>query len=482
MNNSTNNAITLASEQLLAPNGLDIHSLQQVLHVIHQYQVDFSDLYFKQHRQQRWLLENGQVRSGSFDVDQGVGVRAVCGDETALAYSQTLDKNALMLAAQSVRTVGHHGNGVIEIVPKTMPFASYYPAQDSISRYADIEKIALLQRIEQIARQLESRVERVIASLTLSHSTVLVMRHDGRLGADIRPMVELHATVFVKHGEQLERASCNLGGRTDLTLFTEDYLQAKLQQVVDCALTKIAAVPAPAGRMPVVLGPGWPGMLLHEAMGHGFEADDIRLGSSIYRDKLGQRIAPKGINIVDDATLVNRRGSLQMDDEGEQGQCTALIEDGILCGYMNDALNARLTGMTPTGNGRRESYSVLPMPRMTNTFMLPGQYEAAEIIASVKQGIYLAELGGGRVDTVSGQYSFESEQAYLIENGKITRPVKGATLVGSGPETLRQISMVGNDLALDNGGAICGKRGQSVAVGVGQPTLKVDNLLVGGTA
>ncbi len=476
------NHLALASDVLLAPNGLDISDLHRVFDCVHEHQVDYADLYLQSTREERWSMEDGVVKAGSFSVDQGFGLRALNVDETAFAYSQHIDRQQLMEGARSVRTVAMHGDGRIELKGQASQRSGFYGHDDPLQACETAEKIALLQSIDRKARALDPRVCRVVAHLQLSHSVVMVMRHDGRLAADLRPMLVLQMRVFVNQNGRLESSGGNIGGRSDFSLYSDARVDQELRRVVDSALINLEAQAAPAGSMPVVIGPGWPGMLLHEAMGHGFEGDFNRMGTSIYSGKIGQRVASPGVNIVDDATLPGRRGSLHIDDEGEPGQCTTLIEGGVLAGYMHDSLNARLMKQHNTGNGRRESYSQLPMPRMTNTFMLAGEHSPEEIISSVKNGIYLADLGSGQVDIVNGQFTFESELAYLIENGKITRPVKGVTLTGSGPQTLQMISMIGNDLALDNGGATCGKAGQSVPVCVGQPTIKIDQLVVGGTA
>lgn len=472
--------IEQASSILLTPHGLGLTELQRAFDTVFEHQVDFADLYLQSTREEAWWMEDGFVTSGSFSVDKGFGLRALRGDETAFAYSQHIDERQLLEAARSVRSVAGHGNSRRELNPQHVRSSGRYDQNDSLSAAEAEEKIALLRKVDRKARSIDPRVSNVMASLELSHSVVMIMRHDGRLAADIRPMLVLQFTVYVSHNNRMERSRGRLGGRLDFSLFNDEGLFAEIERVVNSALINLDAVPAPAGTMPVVIGPGWPGMLLHEAMGHGFEGDFNRIGTSIYSGKIGERIAPDGVTIVDDATLPGRRGSLHIDDEGEPGQCTTLIENGVLKGYMHDSLSARMTGSAPTGNGRRESYSQLPLPRMTNTFMLPGKYDPGEIISSVKRGLYLADLGSGQVDIVSGQFTFETELAYLIEDGKITRPVKGATVTGNGPQALKMISMVGNDLELDNGGATCGKAGQSVPVCVGQPTLKIDELVVGG--
>lgn len=473
--------LAIATDTLLSPNGLDLSDLYTMFDAVLEHRVDYSDIYLQANRQERWSLESGVVKSGAFSVDQGFGLRALNVDETAFAYSQHIDRKQLLEAARSVRSVASHGNSRQEMTASSVALSGLYSSIDPLLACGATDKISVLQAIDQKARALDPRITQVEAALELSHSTVLVMRHDGRLAADVRPMVLVRMRVFASQNGRVVSATSNLGGRSDFSLLADERLDQVIRRAVNSALINLDAEPGPSGSMPVVIGPGWPGMLLHEAMGHGFEGDFNRMGTSVYAGKLGERIAAEGVNIVDDATLPGKRGSLHIDDEGEPGQSTSLIEDGILAGYMHDSLNARLMKQRTTGNARRQSYAHLPMPRMTNTFMRAGDYSPEEIISTVKRGLYLADLGSGQVDIVSGQFTFESELAYMIENGKITRPVKGATLTGSGPETLRQISMVGNDLALDNGGATCGKSGQSVPVCVGQPTLKVEQLIVGGS-
>lgn len=475
------NHLSAATETLLDTHGLGLADLHRTLDCVMEHQVDFADLYLQSTRQESWSMENGLVKSGSFVVDQGFGLRAINVDETAFAYSQHIDLKLLLQAARSVRSVASSG-GSTRLGPQCVESRTgLYPAGNPVSAIDSEAKIALLESVDRKARALDPRVSQVMAFLELSHSTMMVARHDGRLAADLRPMVVMQFRVVAQHNGRVESSNGTIGARATFALFDDDVVDREVRRVVDSVLIKLEAGPAPSGKMPVVIGPGWPGMLLHEAMGHGFEGDFNRLGSSIYSGKLGELIANPCVNIVDDATLTGRRGSLHVDDEGELGQNTPLIVEGVLAGYMHDNLNARLMKQSPTGNGRRQSYSHLPMPRMTNTFMLPGNHTPEEIIATVKYGLYLADLGSGQVDIVSGQYTFEGELAYLIEDGRITRPVKGATLTGNGPETLKMISMVANDLELDRGGATCGKSHQNVPVCVGQPTLKIDELIVGGT-
>lgn len=477
----TTTRLAQAKQQLLEPYGISDAMLHDVMGRVLMHRIDYADLYVQSLRQESWSMENGVVNFGSFNVDQGFGLRAIEHDQTAFAYSQHIDLKHLREAAKSVRTIAKQGWLALPEPVPGQPEAIHFSAGDPLLTWDSAEKINLLEKINRLTRALDPRVVQVTASLGLSHSVNFVMRHDFYQAADIRPMLLLQIGVIVEQRGVRESASTGMGGRGDFTLFNDEDLLITLRTMVDSALINLEAVAAPSGGMPVVIAAGWPGMLLHEAMGHGFEGDYNRLGTSVYSGRIGERVAPPGVNIVDDGTLQGRRGSLNTDDEGHPTQCTTLIEDGILQGYMHDSLSARLMKLPPTGNGRRQSYAYLPMPRMTNTFMRNGQYEPEEIIASVKRGLFLANLGSGQVDIVSGQYSFQTALAYLIEDGKITAPVKGATLTGKGPETLQQISMVGSDLALDRGIATCGKSGQNVPVGVGQPTLKVDNLIVGGT-
>lgn len=478
-----NDNLTLASEKLLAPNGIELSDLSKTLDQVMTHRVDFADLYLQSIRSESWSLENSQVKAGSFNVDQGFGLRASELDQTAFAYSQQITHERLNNAANSVRSIAGKGSSArMPTLEQQIVARLSYGSDDPLLGSTAAANVALLEQVEQFARSADPRVTHVSATLELKHEMIMVMRHDGRLAADVRPLVLLFARVIVQHNGKREMASGGLGGRNGFMHFEPHSLQAEVKRIVNSALINLDAVQAPSGELPVVLASGWPGMLLHEAMGHGFEGDFNRTGSSTYSSKMGQTVAAPGVTIYDDATVPGARGSLNIDDEGEPGQRTTLIENGVLRSYMHDELSARLMKQGPTGNGRRQSYAHLPMPRMTNTLMAPGQYAPDEIIASVKRGVYLQDLGSGEVDIVSGQFCFQSAQAWLIEDGKLTAPIRGATLTGNGPDTLRHISMVGNDLALDRGLAICGKAGQQVPVGVGQPTLKIDNLLVGGTA
>ena len=480
---NTPDNLALASDKLLVPNGLELSDLRKTLDQVMTHRVDFADLYLQSIRRESWSLENSQVKAGSFNVDQGFGLRASELDQTAFAYSQQITHKRLSNAADSVRSIAGKGSSArMPLVETRMIDRPSYGTDDPLLGSSASANIALLEQVEQYARSADPRVTHVSATLELRHEMMMVMRHDGRLAADVRPLVLLFIRITVQHNGKREAATGGMGGRNGFLHFEASTLQIEVKRIVDSALINLEAIQAPSGQLPVVLASGWPGMLLHEAMGHGFEGDFNRTGSSIYSSKMGQSVAAPGVTIYDDATVPGSRGSLNIDDEGEPGQRTALIEKGVLRSYMHDDLNARLMKQRPTGNGRRQSYAHLPMPRMTNTFMEPGEYAPQEIIASVKRGVYLQDLGSGEVDIVSGQFCFQSALAWLIEDGKLTAPIRGATLTGSGPETLRHISMVGNDLALDRGLAMCGKAGQRVPVGVGQPTLKIDNLLVGGTA
>jgi TldD protein len=468
---------------MLAPAGLEERHLNKTLGSIVQGGVDYADLYFQVSRQESWTLEDGIIREGSFSLDQGVGVRAVSGEKTGFAYSDELLLPALERAAQAARAIARQGETKRIPAWQRGDAAPLYPVADPTTSLADSDKTALIARIDEGTRALDPRVEQVIISMTSGQDLVLVAGSDGTLAADVRPLVRFNVSVILEHDGRREQGYTGGGSRSDLTYFLSGDLPMDFaREAVRQASVALEAVPAPAGTMPVVLGPGWPGILLHEAVGHGLEGDFNRKGTSAFSGKIGQTVAAPHCTIVDDGTLPNRRGSLAVDDEGTPGQYNVLIENGILRGYMQDKLNARLMGVTPTGNGRRESFAHTPMPRMTNTYMLAGPHDPDEIVASVDKGLYAPNFGGGQVDITSGKFVFSASEAYLIENGKITTPVKGAMLIGDGPEALTKISMVGNDLELDSGVGTCGKDGQSVPVGVGQPTLKIDELTVGGTA
>ena len=484
----TDTSFTLAQHSLLASHALDVHHLDRVFKKMMAHRVDYADLYFQYSRAESWSLEEGIVKSGSFGIEQGVGVRAVSGEKTAFAYSDDISESALESAAMATRAIARLGGG------QTAPALNHakgrhsgknknlYLPHDPIASLNDADKVALLERLERYARALDPRVTQVMAGLAGEYDMVLLARSDGLLNADIRPLVRLSLQVIVESNGKREQGSAGGGGRFDYAYFSDEILRDYAAKAVHQAVVNLDAKPAPAGNMTVVLGSGWPGILLHEAVGHGLEGDFNRKGSSTFSGRVGERVAAKGVTVVDDGTIINRRGSINMDDEGNPTQRTVLIEDGILRGYLQDTLNARLMGVPVTGNARRESYAHLPMPRMTNTMMLNGDKTHEEIIASVKHGLYAANFGGGQVDITSGKFVFSTTEAYLIEDGKITTPVKGATLIGNGPEALMRVSMIGNDLALDPGVGTCGKEGQSVPVGVGQPTVRIDGLTVGGTA
>jgi TldD protein len=446
--------------------------------------VDEADLYFQYTRSEGWSLEEGIVKTGSFSIDQGVGVRAVSGEKTAFAYSDDISEAALLDAARTVRTISQAASQrrISVSKPKIARSRSLYPDQDPIATMDSAAKVALLGRVEKLARAKDPRVLQVMAGLAMEYDVVLVARADGVLAADVRPLVRLSVTVIAEQKGRREVGSSGGGGRFGLAYFDDAQISKYVDQAVHAALTNLEARPAPAGEMTVVLGSGWPGILLHEAIGHGLEGDFNRKGSSAFSGRIGQRVAAKGVTVLDDGTMADRRGSLNVDDEGNTSARNVLIEDGILKGYIQDAMNARLMGVAPTGNGRRESYAHVPMPRMTNTYMLGGDKDPQEIVRSIKKGLYAVNFGGGQVDITSGKFVFSASEAYWVENGKILYPVKGATLVGSGPDCLKRVSLIGNDMALDSGVGTCGKDGQSVPVGVGQPTLRIDGLTVGGTA
>ena len=474
--------LALAEHRLLAPGGLDLARLDQAFSQLMGPGVEHGDLYFQHSRRESWTVEDGIVKDGSHAIEQGVGVRAISGERTGFAYSDDIGVEALLESAASARAIARSGPAGAPGQRVLQRGHALYPALDPVGAMPADGKITSLRQVEQWLRQADPRVRQVLVSLSGAVDTVLVARSDGVAAADVRPLVRFNVQVIVEQDGRREQGYAGAGGRYGYEeLLSGDKPMAVAREALRQALVNLEAVEAPAGVMPVVLGPGWPGVLLHEAVGHGLEGDFNRKGTSVYSGRIGERVAAPGVTIVDDGTLPGRRGSLNLDDEGTPTACTVLIEDGVLHGYMQDRLNARLMGMAPTGNGRRESFAHLPMPRMTNTYMLAGPYDPAEIIASVKQGLYAPNFGGGQVDITSGKFVFSASEAYLIEDGRITRPVKGATLIGNGPDVMTKVSMVGRDLALDEGVGICGKDGQSVPVGVGQPTLKIDALTVGGT-
>ena len=479
-------SLATAQSLLLEPYGLNEQHLHRALRDIFQHRVDYADLYFQYTRSEAWSLDEGIVKSGSFSIDQGVGVRAVSGEKTAFAYSDVLSPEALQEAAITTRAIARAGQStrkkLVTAPALSIPPKVLYCDRDPLAALTAQEKVDLLGRVETMARAKDPRVIQVMASLAGEYDVVMVLRSDGVMAADIRPLVRLSVTVIAEQGGRREQGSSGGGGRQDLSMFSDDLIRHYVDEAVRQALINLESRPAPAGSMAVVLGPGWPGVLLHEAIGHGLEGDFNRKGSSAFAGRIGQQVAAKGVTVVDDGTLADRRGSLNVDDEGHATQCNVLIEDGVLRGYIQDSLNARLMKVPPTGNGRRESYAHLPMPRMTNTYMLSGKEDPQAIVASLDRGLYAVNFGGGQVDITSGKFVFSASEAYWVENGKIQYPVKGATIIGNGPDALTRVTMIGNDLALDSGVGTCGKEGQSVPVGVGQPTLRIESLTVGGTA
>jgi TldD protein len=479
--------LATADSCLLAPYELEASGLRRVFAALARRRVEHADLYFQYTRAEGWSLEEGIVKAGSFSIEQGVGVRAISGDKTAFAYSDEISARALEDAARATRAIAGAGQSgrmraAGDVERRRRPVPARYRPLDPLASLASEAKVAMLEKVERLCRAADPRVAQVMAHLGGEYEVVLIARSDGLLAADVRPLVRLSVQVIAEHNGRRESGSAGGGGRTDYSHFTDAVLEETARQAVHQALVNLEAGPAPAGTMTVVLGPGWPGILLHEAVGHGLEGDFNRKGSSAFAGRLGERVAAPGVTVIDDGTLPHRRGSLTVDDEGNPTQRTVLIEDGVLRGYMQDSLNARLMKMPVTGNGRRESFAHLTLPRMTNTIMLAGVHDPAEILRSVKKGLYAVNFGGGQVDITNGKFVFSAAESYLIEDGRVTRPVKGATLIGNGPDALTRVAMIGNDLQLDPGVGTCGKEGQSVPVGVGQPTLRIDGLTVGGTA
>jgi len=461
--------------------GLDAHRLERIVTQGLQ-GCDDGELFLEYRQSESISLDDGRIKAASFDTAQGFGLRGVVGEATGYAHSSVLSEDSLIRACDTVKAVrsGHSGQ------------MSLGPAGGNVSLYTDLNplalvafetKVELLEKINAYARAKDSRVVQVMASILGSWQAVRIVRADGRHASDIRPLVRLNVSVMMNDNGRMETGGHGLGGRVTYDgLIVEDHWQAAVDEAIRQASVNLSSIPAPAGDMTVVLGPGWPGVLLHEAVGHGLEGDFNRKGTSAFSGRIGERVAAKGVTVVDDGTLPDRRGSISIDDEGTGSGHTVLIEDGILKGYLFDRLNARLMGAQPTGNGRRQSYAHQPLPRMTNTFMLAGDKQPEEILASVKKGLYAVNFGGGQVDITSGKFVFSATEAYLIEDGKLGPAVKGATLIGNGPDALTRVSMIGNDLKLDTGVGTCGKDGQGVAVGVGQPTMRIDGLTVGGTA
>ena len=476
------NIFQTVSQDLLQANQIGAEEIAKSLAIIGTHHVDYADIYCQRTAYESWHLDEGIVKSGSFQIDQGVGVRAVSGEKTAFAYADSLTTDAIQRASETVKVIGASGNTVPIRVPTPVFGKAIHGAFNPIVGLDSAAKVALLQKVEQLARAADSRVVQVMAGLTCEHDMVYIARLDGKHAADIRPLIRLSLTVIVKQGNRREQGSSGGGGRLDLRYFDDAKIEQYVSQAVKQAVINLEARPAPAGVMPVVLGNGWPGVLLHEAVGHGLEGDFNRKQTSVFTGKIGEQVAAKGVTVIDQGNIPDRRGSLNIDDEGNPTSRTVLIEDGILMSYMQDETNARLMGMDITGNGRRESYSSVTMPRMTNTFMENGIYERDEIIASLDKGIYAVNFGGGQVDITSGKFVFSASEAWWVENGQLQYPVKGATIIGSGTEVLKHVSMIGNDSALDSGVGVCGKDGQSVPVGVGQPTLRIDaGLTVGGS-
>lgn len=477
--------LATARSLLLEPYGLTDAALTRALNTMAEHRIDDADLYFQYTRSEGWSLEEGIVKSGSFSIDQGVGVRAVSGEKTAFAYSDDISEAALLDAARTVRSIAAAGQSrrVKVDTPHQVPGSRVlYAPMDPIATLDSTQKVALLEMVEKLARARDPRVVQVMAGLAGEYDVVLVARADGTLAADVRPLVRLSVTVIAEQGGRREVGSSGGGGRFGMGYFHDQMIATYVEEAVNSALTNLESRPAPAGEMTVALGPGWPGVLLHEAVGHGLEGDFNRKGSSAFSGRIGQRVASKGVTVLDDGTMADRRGSLNIDDEGHVSQRNVLIEDGILRGYIQDSMNARLMKVAATGNGRRESYAHVPMPRMTNTYMLSGDKTKDEIVSSIRRGLYATNFGGGQVDITSGKFVFSASEAYWVENGRIQYPVKGATIIGNGPDALTRVTMIGNDMELDSGVGTCGKEGQSVPVGVGQPTLRIDGLTVGGTA
>jgi TldD protein len=481
--------LAIARSLLLEPFGLDESKLTAALATISTHRIDDADLYFQYTRSEGWSLEEGIVKSGSFGIDQGVGVRAVAGEKTAFAYSDDISEAALLDAARTVRTIAAAGQSRRVKVLGARSIAGsrlLYAPMDPISTLDSTQKVALLEKVEQLARARDPRIVQVMAGLASEYDVILVARADGTVAADVRPLVRLSLTVIAEQTKdgavRRESGTGGGGGRFGLGYFQDDVIAGYVDSAVTAALTNLESRPAKAGEMSIVLGPGWPGVLLHEAIGHGLEGDFNRKGASAFTGRIGQRVAARGVTVLDDGTIPDRRGSLNVDDEGNATQRNVLIEDGILKGYIQDSMNARLMKVRPTGNGRRESYAAVPMPRMTNTYMLGGDKTREEIVAGLKRGLYATNFGGGQVDITSGKFVFSASEAFWVENGKIQYPVKGATLIGNGPDALTRVSAIGNDMRLDTGVGVCGKEGQSVPVGVGQPTLRIDRITVGGTA
>ena len=489
--------ITLAENTFLHQSKLDRTSLEQILSKLCSKSIDYADLYFQSTQAESWYLEDNIVKSGSYGSAKGVGIRAISHDKTGLAFSEDMMAVSLKEAATAAKSIALSGDSciskkIVRISPINKEIAKIKPIkhdlygiENPLISIPDQEKITLLQNINEFARELNPRIHQVTASLAASYEIILIASSDGIYATDLRPLIRLSVNVIAKNGDNLEQGNAGGGGRfSSYNIFTRNNFQLAheyVKKAVHLAITNLDAIPAPAGNMPVILGSGWPGVLLHEAIGHGLEGDAIRKGSSVFAGKLGQQVASSLCTIVDNGCVVDKRGSINIDDEGTPTQTTVLIEKGILKNYLQDKLNAKLMDQKSTGNSRRQSYAYLPIPRMTNTYMLSGSSLPTDIIKSVDKGIYAINFAGGQVDVTSGKFVFEANEAYLVENGKITSPIKGATIIGNGTEVLQKIVMVGNDLQLDSGIGTCGKDGQNVPVSVGQPTLLINELTIGGT-
>lgn len=475
------NSFALSNKYIMSPAGLAESDLDLIMGSISSHNIDYADLYFQYSKNEFWALEDGAVKNGSFSIDQGVGMRSIAGQKTAFTYSDEISMEALKDGVKIVKSINKDNESKSYPIGEKLIKHSLYQPLNPIESIESTKKIQLLERIEALSKKLNPSIIKVSASLASQFEVVLIKTFQGELVEDVRPLVRLSVSVIIEKNGRREQGSAGGGGRYSLEYFTDAILHEYASEAVNQAVINLDAIPAPAGSMTVVLGPGWPGILLHEAIGHGLEGDFNRKGTSAFSGKMGSKVASTQITVVDDGTIPNRRGSLNIDDEGNPTSKTTLIENGILVGYMQDEMNAHLMNQKVTGNGRRESYAHLPMPRMTNTFMLNGKYEPDEIIKSVDDGIYANNFGGGQVDITSGKFVFSASQAWVIKNGKLSHPIKGASIVGNGPDILNEVSMVGNDMKLDTGVGTCGKEGQSVPVGVGQPTLKIDNIIVGGT-
>ena len=474
--------LTMADQTLLSETDVSLYKLSGVLGGVMTREIDYADLYLQRIHTESWSIEENVVKEASTSLEQGFGLRAICGEKTGFAYADDISLSALTDAACSAKSIADSSGSTAITSAKTLVSKPLYPAVNPVAALEDAQKVAFLHQVNAYARSLDPRIEEVTVRLSSQYETVLIANGYGQLAADVRPLITVNVHVIAVSGKRREQGGGGGGGRgTFEELFGDGQALKLADKAVRQAILNLSAEAAPAGQMPVVLGPGWPGVLLHEAVGHGLEADCNRKGSSAFADRMGQKVASDLCTVVDDGTIPGRRGSLSVDDEGVESQRTTLIEDGVLVGYMQDRQNASLMSALPTGNGRRESYAHLPLPRMTNTFMLAGQSQPQDIIASVDRGIYAVDFAGGQVDITSGKFVFSMSEAYLIENGKIGSPLKGATIIGSGPDVLHEVSMVGNDLQLDGGIGSCGKAGQTVPVGVGQPTLRVDRMTVGGS-